>query len=133
MRVLHVDNDAGVAAMVSTAFALGGCGVETCSSVGSAAQLLGSRAYDAVVMERVLPDGDGLDLCRALRARGDATPVVVLSREMTEPRVLEAYAAGASMCLRKPIGGSELVAHVAAAVQGPTLKRVPFGPTELNV
>ena len=95
--------------------------------------------HDLIVLDRRLPDGEGLDLLRVLRGRGMRTPVIVLSaRGQPEDRI-EGLEDGADDYVTKPFHLRELVARVRAvlgrAAEGaePEGGRVGFGDYELDL
>jgi len=69
-----------------------------------------------VLLELVLPDMDGLDLCRQLRARADL-PILVVSRHVSEAEALASFAAGADGYITKPYRLMELGARIRAALR----------------
>ncbi|MBL8740269.1 MAG: response regulator transcription factor, partial [Myxococcales bacterium] len=133
MRVLQLEADAGAARAMTRLFEGRAVTVHVCSTVAQAGQTLALRAYDVVLANLRLPDGSSAELCRALRARGDQTPVVVLAEAMTEAELVGAYAAGASLCLRKPIAGQELIAHVEAITRSVSPRQIPVAGAVLHV
>ena len=72
---------------------------------------------DAVVFDIGLPDADGRDVCRALRARGCAAGVVFLTARHYTDDVLSEFAVGSDDYVRKPFEFAELLARVAGVVQ----------------
>lgn len=77
----------------------------------------GGSEYDVVILDIMLPDTDGFEVCRRLRAEGDWTPVVMLTaRDAVDDRVL-GLDAGADDYLTKPFALSELLARVRALVR----------------
>lgn len=75
---------------------------------------LSLEGVELIVLDRMLPDGDGLDLVRALRRDGDRRPVIVLTaRDRLEERVEGLYG-GADDYLTKPFAFDELLARIAA-------------------
>jgi len=90
---------------------------------------------DLVILDRRLPDGEGLDVVRELRARGRNTPVIVLSaRGMPEDRV-EGLEGGADDYVTKPFHLRELVARVHAVLKRtePDAARLAFGDCEMDL
>lgn len=71
---------------------------------------------DLVLLDWMLPDVDGLEVCRRLRARGDV-PILLLTARTAEADVVEALAAGVDDHLRKPVGMRELVARIRALLR----------------
>lgn len=70
--------------------------------------------YDAVVLDLILPGGDGLDVCRRLRAEGRSTPVLMLTARDTLADKLAGFEAGADDYLVKPFALQELEARLVA-------------------
>lgn len=92
--------------------------------------------WDAIVLDRMLPGLDGLDLIRALRARGIATPALVLSAlDQVEDRIA-GLRAGGDDYLVKPFALGELAARLEALLRRPVSASPPrlhLGPLELDV
>jgi two-component system KDP operon response regulator KdpE len=84
------------------------------------------RPPDAAILDLVLPDGTGVDVCRELR-RWSRMPILVLSAVGDEDAKVEALEAGADDYVTKPFGARELVARVQAA-----LRRVPDDPGQVR-
>lgn len=70
--------------------------------------------FDVIVLDRMLPDGEGLDLCRQLRAEGVSTPILCLTARGEVGDRIEGLDAGADDYLRKPFALAELRARVRA-------------------
>lgn len=92
-------------------------------------------AWDAIVLDRMLPGLDGLSLIRELRARGVATPALVLSAlDQVEDRIA-GLRAGGDDYLVKPFALGELAARIEALLRRPvagTAPRLHLGPIELD-
>ncbi|WP_204269736.1 response regulator, partial [Klebsiella michiganensis] len=76
--------------------------------------------YDAILVDRMLPDGDGLDWVRAQRRAGNAAPILIVTAEhdAVDQRV-EGLNAGADDYMLKPMPLDELVARVRAVLRRP--------------
>ena len=88
MRVLLVEDDPRLAAIINTGFAERGVQVVTVPNYddGKMKALLGS--FDVLILDVMLPGGNGFDLCRELRARGVGTPILMLTaRDTIDDRV----------------------------------------------
>ncbi|MFZ5851702.1 MAG: response regulator transcription factor [Actinomycetota bacterium] len=116
-RVLVVDDDTGVRVAVARALRLAGYEVAVAADGGEALETLQDEPADAVVLDLGMPTVDGLDVCRALRARGDAVPVLVLTaRDAVGDRVA-GLDAGADDYLVKPFALAELLARLRALLR----------------
>ncbi len=76
--------------------------------------LAADRAYDVILMDRLLPDLDGLEVLRLLRARGNDTPVLMLTALGTLDHRVEGLDSGADDYLAKPFAFNELLARIRA-------------------
>jgi two-component system copper resistance phosphate regulon response regulator CusR len=85
--------------------------------LAGARKKLASGKYGAIVLDWMLPDGSGIELCREMRSGGDATPVLILTaRGEVEDRV-RGLDAGADDYLRKPFAVAELLARMRALMR----------------
>lgn len=124
-QVLVVDDDAGVRRAIERALVLHGFEVEAASGGAEALRLLAARAPDVVLLDVSMPDIDGLEVCKRLRAAGDPTPVLMLTARDTIGERVAGLDAGADDYLVKPFALEELFARVRAL-----LRRA--GPAEAN-
>jgi DNA-binding response OmpR family regulator len=113
LSVLIVEDDPGIAGSLVRGLAKAGYEVR---SVGTAAAALAADAADVVLLDLGLPDGDGTELCAALRARSDAAILVITARG-EEPDRVSALDAGADDYLVKPFGFAELMARIRAVLR----------------
>jgi len=119
MRLLVVEDEVRIAELVSDALRLAGFAVDCFANLADARAALATIAYDAVVLDRGLPDGDGLDLFLDLRAVAERPPVLILTaKDSVEARVA-GLDAGADDYLVKPFAMVELVARVKALLRRP--------------
>src|SRR5215210_910681 len=117
MRVLVVDDEPAVRNALDRALSLEGYEVELAANGRDALERVEVSTPDAIVLDRLMPGLDGLEVCRRLRTGGDRTPVLVLTaRDAVESRV-EGLDAGADDYLVKPFALEELLARLRALVR----------------
>jgi len=113
MRVLLVEDDQAIATPLVRGLEREGFGVRHCERGGDALEALEVEASDVVLLDLGLPDIDGFDLCRELRARSDVPIIVVTARGDEIDRVV-GLELGADDYVVKPFGLRELVARIRA-------------------
>jgi two-component system, OmpR family, response regulator MprA len=135
MRVLVVDDDRSLRDAVRRALTLGGYDVRVAENgYEGLAQVTDSRP-DAIVLDVLMPDIDGLEVCRRLRSDGDRTPILMLTaRDAVNDRVA-GLDAGADDYLVKPFDVEELKARVRALLRRGNAEvgdRLTLGPLVLD-
>ncbi|MFT4709001.1 MAG: DNA-binding response OmpR family regulator [Bacteroidia bacterium] len=115
-RILLVEDEANIRQQLVAALAEADICVEACSTLREA-QAESPNDYELVLLDLGLPDGDGLDLCRQLRAVGDATPVIVLTARGAPEERVRGLEAGADDYIAKPFHVPELVARIRAVLR----------------
>lgn len=119
MRVLVVEDEPTLATNVANALHSAGFTTDRAASVADASGLLASFAYEAVILDLKLPDGDGLTIVRQLRLKGANLAVLALTaRDTVEDRVA-GLDAGADDYLVKPFAMQEMLARVRALLRRP--------------
>jgi two-component system, OmpR family, response regulator RegX3 len=113
LRVLVVEDDDGIAVPLEEGLSRAGFSVER---VATGAAALDERECDIVLLDLGLPDMDGLDVCRQLRARSDVPIVAVTARDDEIDRVL-GLEIGADDYVVKPFGMRELIARIRAVLR----------------
>lgn len=104
-------------------------------AVGGIAMASGEAPYDVLILDRMLPDLDGLELLRLLRARGVTTPSLMLTALGSVDDRVAGLDAGADDYLAKPFAFAELLARVRALGRRPTIAaavRLAAGDLELD-
>lgn len=118
-RILLIEDHDRLARLLCKALRGAGIAVDVVERLDAAWDAVGRLPYQALVLDRGLPDGDGLGLLRRLRAAGLALPCLVLTaRDALHDRV-EGLDAGADDYLPKPFAVDELVARVRALLRRP--------------
>lgn len=95
----------------------GGYAVEEATTVREAREHLARRQFQLILLDVMLPDGDGYSLCRALRDEGATVPVLMLTARTLEDDVVRGFEVGAQDYLGKPYRLRELLARVGALVK----------------
>ena len=113
MRVLLVEDDEPVAESLIRGLARYGYDVEW---VSTAAEALAAAPAEMVLVDLGLPDMDGLDVCRELRARGDV-PIIVISARADEVDKVVGLEIGADDYVSKPFGVREVIARMRAVLR----------------
>jgi two-component system KDP operon response regulator KdpE len=90
--------------------------VDATASATEALDHAALRPHDAAIIDLLLPDGDGVEVCRSLRSWSDM-PIIVLSAIGEEEQKVRALEAGADDYVTKPFGTRELVARLKAALR----------------
>jgi DNA-binding response OmpR family regulator len=114
VRVLLVEDDEPIAQSLRRGMTRYGFEVEWVSTGGAALAYEG--AYDVVLLDLGLPDTDGLDVCKALRERGDV-PIIVISARSDETDRVVGLELGADDYVSKPFGVREVIARVRAVMR----------------
>jgi two-component system response regulator QseB len=117
MRVLVVEDDRMIAKGLHTALKQDGYAVDGVSDGRSAASALRSSRFDVVLLDLGLPERDGLEVLRELRARGDATPVIIVTaRDDVQDRI-QGLDAGADDYIVKPFDLDEVAARMRSVLR----------------
>lgn len=126
-RILLVEDHERLAQLVSSGLSAAGIAVDSVQRIDAAWAALQQVSYGALVLDRGLPDGDGLKLLNRMRTSKLGIPCLVLSaRDALNDRI-EGLDAGADDYLPKPFAMGELVARVRALLRRPT-ESVPTEP-----
>ena len=115
-RILLIEDDPRLAAMVSDYLGEAGFHVSTAAAGGAGLEQLRREPYDALVLDLMLPDIDGLEVCRQLRATSDTPVLMLTARGDTMDRVV-GLEMGADDYLPKPFEPRELLARLRAILR----------------
>ncbi|WP_206454335.1 response regulator transcription factor [Aurantimonas marina] len=117
MRVLLIEDDTVLGAAVRDQIAADGHSVDWATRLDAASEYLGVAVYDLILLDLMLPDGRGQPFLRALRVRGDVTPVIILTALDQISDRIEGLNAGADDYMVKPFDLSELSARLNAVAR----------------
>ncbi len=134
-RILLVEDDPEICELVVDTLRLEGHAVDVMHEGTDLTDRLATGNYDLLILDRTLPDAEGVELCRAVRASGDGIMILMLTaRDAVEDRV-EGLQAGADDYLTKPFAFAEMAIRVEALLrrtaktepaQAPVLRHGPL-------
>ncbi len=141
MRLLIIEDEPKTAALLSRTLRDEGGEVDWSDDGHRGLEMALQNHFDVLLVDIMLPGLDGLSLVRALRARGNATPVIMLSARGEVEQRVEGLDAGADDYLPKPFAMSELIARIRSQVRRSTLQKpthfaladLSFDPTTREV
>ena len=117
MRALIVEDDERLRHIVRRALTRLNLACDEAGSIAEADELIDLHAYDVLVLDRRLPDGDGVSLCRAARTRGFANGILMLTAMDDARSTVEGLEEGADDYLGKPFDMEVLEARVKALLR----------------
>ncbi|HEX3558910.1 MAG TPA: response regulator transcription factor [Pyrinomonadaceae bacterium] len=126
-RILVVDDEPQITRVLRTSLFTHGYDVRTAADGVSALETFGDWHPDLVVTDLAMPDMDGLELCRRLRAVSQV-PIIVLSAKGDERAKVGALDLGADDYVTKPFGIDELLARMRAALRRAAMAPAGEGP-----
>lgn len=119
MRILLIEDEKEMADALSAALGKQGILLDHTMLLGDALELTRQHAYDAILLDRRLPDGEGLSLIPKLRSTGTDTPIIVLTARNEAKERIEGLNVGADDYLGKPFLIEELMARLRAVLRRP--------------
>jgi two-component system, OmpR family, response regulator len=117
MRLLVVEDEWKMAHLLRRALTEEGYAVDVAHRGGEALELSIENGYDLILLDLMLPDVGGLELCRELRRTGDRAPVIILTAQDDIAVKVEGLDSGADDYLTKPFSLEELLARVRALLR----------------
>lgn len=136
MRVLVVEDDPEVYEFLVNRLIRANHEGDHAGTVAVGLERARTGAYDVIVLDVGLPDGDGFELVGRLRAGGDATPVLMLTAHGDEEDVVRGLSDGADDYLTKPFSMTELIARLEALARRRRMSSANVlvrGPVELDL
>jgi two-component system, OmpR family, response regulator len=124
MKILIVEDDPEISAYLAQGLREAGHAADVAAAGRDGLFLAASGAYDVLVVDRLLPELDGLGLVRTLRGTGVKTPVLFLTALGRVDQRVEGFEAGGDDYLVKPFAFSEFLARVLALARRPPLAEV---------
>lgn len=133
-KVLLVEDNLTVAKSVELALRPEGFTVTVAPDVASARPLAAAE-FDVILLDLMLPDGSGLDLCAEIRLKQPDVPILMITAKLDEDSAVQGLAQGADDYIRKPFGKRELLARIRKCLgeKVPAAKTLRFEDLELNL
>ncbi|MDA0185531.1 response regulator transcription factor [Solirubrobacter phytolaccae] len=116
-RVLFVEDEPSISGPFSSALTREGFEPVVAESLASARAQFSTGAFDLVLLDLMLPDGDGRDLAREIRASGSEVPIIMLTARGTELERVVGLELGADDYVVKPFSGAEVIARMRAVLR----------------
>ena len=117
VRLLLVEDSARLRELIGETIRSAGWRLDAVATLAEAEDAFAGTRYDLVLLDLGLPDGDGLDLLRALRRNRNGTPVLVLTARGAVDERIAGLDAGADDYLAKPFNNGELLARARALLR----------------
>ena len=137
MRVLLIEDEARLASLLQRLLRTERIDADIAATGDEGLELALSGAYDVLIVDRMLPGVEGLEIIRQLREADLATPALVLTARADLPERVEGLNAGADDYLGKPFAFEELLARLRALMRRADRPLLPAtlrsGPVELNL
>jgi len=136
MRILLIEDDTILGAAVRDQIAGDGHSVDWVVRLDAAGDAMRAAAFDLVLLDLMLPDGRGIGFLKAMRARGDVTPVIILTALDQVSDRIEGLNAGADDYLVKPFDLAELSARIGSVARrysGNPNPLIIHGPLEVDL
>lgn len=115
--VLVIEDEATIIEFLRTGLTYEGYQVSVAESGRAGLELATAEAFDLIILDLMLPDVDGLDVCRRLRARGNETPIIILTARQEVTARIAGLDSGGDDYLVKPFVFGELLARIRVALR----------------
>ncbi len=135
MRLLYAEDETSLARAVSTILTRNNYAVDVVSDGESALDYLATGNYDGAILDVMMPKLDGIEVLRRMRARGDSTPVLLLTAKAEIDDRVTGLDSGANDYLTKPFDMKELLARIRAMTRVLSVqpdKTLRFGAVTLD-
>ena len=134
VRILLAEDDPRMLRLLARGFGEEGHVVEMAADGTKALETATSTEFDVIVLDVMLPDLDGISVVRQMRARGNRTPVLMLTARDANADVVQGLNAGADDYLTKPFAFDVLLARInALARRGPSVQDSPLRVADLSL
>ncbi|MFT3823269.1 MAG: response regulator transcription factor [Chitinophagaceae bacterium] len=114
MKILLIEDEASVVSLVKRGLTENGMDVSVAMDGATGLQMAGEQSYDVLLLDIMLPDTNGIQVCKTLRQGGMETPILMLTALGSTENIVTGLNSGADDYLVKPFKLTELVARIQA-------------------
>jgi DNA-binding response OmpR family regulator len=135
-KILVIEDESRVAELLKRGLEELEHSVRTADSVSSGLNLFEKERFDIVVFDVMLPDGSGFDLCRKIREKNEAIPILMLTALGTTDDILEGFDSGADEYMVKPFDFRELNARINILLKRlatPSMEQIEYADLRINL
>lgn len=134
MRILLVEDEAGIVQFLQQGLEEEGYEITSASDGEKGLELLLNESYDLVLLDWMLPNLSGLEVCKIFREKNKTTPIIFLTAKDTVQETIEGLQAGANDYIKKPFSFDELVERIKIHFRNlEETKKLYLGPIEINL
>jgi DNA-binding response OmpR family regulator len=134
MRILLVEDEAGIVQFLQQGLEEEGYEITTASDGEKGLELLLNENYELVLLDWMLPNLSGLEVCKIFREKNKTTPIIFLTAKDTVQETIEGLQAGANDYIKKPFSFDELVERIKIHFRNlEETKKLYLGPIEINL
>ena len=134
MRILIVEDEAGIVQFLQQGLEEEGYEITTASDGEKGLELLLNENYELVLLDWMLPNMSGLEVCKIFREKNKTTPIIFLTAKDTVQETIEGLQAGANDYIKKPFSFDELVERIKIHFRNlEETKKLHLGPIEINL
>ena len=132
MHILLVEDEALIAAFIREGLEEEGCTVTVTPNGAKAVELAQQREFDLILLDWVLPERSGIEVCTELRGKGLQTPIIFLTAKDTLQDTVAGLKAGANDYIKKPFHFEELLARVQVYARKKADGQLTLGPIRVE-
>lgn len=138
MNILVIEDDEVVRTLVQRVLQKNNYTVSVAAEAGEGERLADTHPFDCIILDLALPDKNGLEVCKDLRARGNQTPILILSARKNIDTKVTGLHSGADDYLTKPFDNKELLARIEAVTRraqkgGDTSEHLTCGELQMSL
>ena len=122
MRILLIEDDVTIARLLKEGLEYESYAIDVAHDGSEGYRTAAADEYDVIILDIMLPEMNGYEVCRALRNDGNKTPILMLTARDTERDIVEGLGTGADDYLAKPFSFDVLLARIRALLRRPNEK-----------